>query len=264
MHRRTLLELAVQDVAGVRVAAAVRAARVELCVALGATGGLTPSIGLIEMAVETAAAEAASRTAHDAAGLLVRPPPVEVHPLIRPRAGGFVYDDADLAVQVCDVRAAVSAGAAGVVVGALTAAGEVDTRAVATLVAAAGGHPVTFHRAIDTLADPLGALDTLAELGVTRVLTSGGAARSIDGVECLHAMVDRARGRLEVMAGGGVRPDDIAALVEAGVDAIHLSAKGFVVDAAGVGGGSEVGYEVTDATSAHKALEALSAAGSCG
>ncbi|MFH6690472.1 copper homeostasis protein CutC, partial [Cellulosimicrobium funkei] len=43
--RDVALELAVQDPDGVRVAAAVRAHRVELCVGLGATGGLTPSAG---------------------------------------------------------------------------------------------------------------------------------------------------------------------------------------------------------------------------
>ena len=255
MSRRTLLELAVQDATGVRVAADLAAARVELCMALGSTGGLTPSIGLIEAAVE-----AAEEAAH-APGVEHR---VEVHPLIRSRAGGFVYSGDDIAVQRRDVRAAVAAGASGVVVGALTADGAVDTAAVAVLVTAAGGAEVTFHRAIDTLADPLGALDVLVELGVTRVLTSGGAPRSIDGVDRLREMVAHADGRLQVMAGGGVRPADLAALVEAGVDAVHLSAKAFVADAAGVGGGSEAGYEVTDAALALAAAKALAAAGSCG
>ena len=247
----TLLELAVQDIAGVRVAANVGAARVELCAALTATGGLTPSIGLVAAAVEAAAqaSPAGSR-------------PVEVHPLIRSRAGGFVYDDAALAVQVRDVRAAVAAGASGVVVGALTPRGVVDAAAVAALVAAAGECEVTFHRAIDTLADPLGALDVLIGLGVTRVLTSGAQQRSIDGVDRLRAMVAHAGGRLQVMAGGGVRPADIAELVAAGVDAVHLSAKRVVVDAGGVGAGSGVGYEVTDAVLARQASQALSAAGS--
>ena len=252
MPRPPLVELAVQDVAGLRVAADVGAARVELCVALGPTGGLTPSIGLIEAVVAAAT---------HAPGPARR---VEVHPLIRSRPGGFVYDDGDLAVQLRDVRSAVAAGASGVVVGALTPDRTVDAAALTALVAAAGGRDVTFHRAIDTLDDPLTAIDVLVGLGVRRVLTSGGEARSIDGIERLRAMVAHADGRLEIMAGGGVRPDDVAALVGAGVDAIHVSAKGFIADPAGVGGGSERGYEVTDALLARETADALSAAGSCG
>lgn len=245
-----LLELAVQDVAGLQVAARIGAARVELCVALGSTGGLTPSIGLLE-AVVAAAAATGQKSARG----------IGVHPLIRPRAGGFVYDDGELAVQVRDVQVAVAAGASGVVVGALTPDHAVDAAAVAALVDAADGRDVTFHRAIDTLDDPLTALDVLAGLGVRRVLTSGGARRSVDGIERLRAMVVHAAGRVEIMAGGGVRPEDVAALVGTGIDAIHVSAKGFVVDPGGVGAGSEGGYEVTDAKIAQVTADALSSAG---
>lgn len=247
--RDVALELAVQDPEGVRIAAAVGARRVELCVALGATGGLTPSAGLVETAV--AASEAVD------AG-------PEVHVLVRPRPGGFVLAGDDLDVQVRDVRAAVAAGATGVVVGALTADGLVDTDAVRALVAAADGREVTFHRAVDVVADPVAALDRLAGLGVARVLTSGGAPRSIDGIERLRVMAAHAHaalgGRVQVMAGGGVRAQDVAELVGAGVDAVHLSAKRAVADDAGPGGGGDAGYEVTDpavAAAARAALDAL-------
>ncbi|WP_264029504.1 copper homeostasis protein CutC [Cellulosimicrobium sp. SH8] len=250
--RDVVLELAVQDPEGVRVAAAVDARRVELCVGLGATGGLTPSAGLVEAAV-VAAADAANGG-----------PAVEVHVLVRPRPGGFVLSAADLDVQVRDVRAAVAAGAAGVVVGALTPDGLVDTPAVRALVEAADGREVTFHRAVDVVADPLAALDALAAAGVVRVLTSGGAARSIDGVERLRAMAAHARGplggRVQVMAGGGVRPQDVGALVAVGVDAVHLSAKRVVADDAGPGGGGDAGYEVTDPEVAAAARAAIDAA----
>ena len=267
MSRRPVLELAVQDPAGVRIAAEVGAARVELCVALGATGGLTPSIGLVGAAVETAVRAAVESTRGATRGSVAARPEVgadlavEVHPLIRPRAGGFVYDAAEIALQVRDVRAVVEAGAAGVVVGALTARGEVDAAAIEALVAAADGREVTFHRAIDAMADPLGAVDVLCALGITRVLTSGGAQRSIDGIDQLRAMVVVADGRLQVMAGGGVHPVDITALLGAGIDAVHLSAKGYGLDEAGVGGGGVDGYEVTDRAVARAASNALAAAG---
>lgn len=243
------LELAVQDPVGALIAARVGAARVELCTALGATGGITPSTGLLEATLD------ALRVTGDPSG-------TGVHVLVRPRPGGFVYDSVEVAVQTRDARAAVASGAAGVVVGALLPSGVVDAAAVRVLVEAArsadAGAEVTFHRAIDTLADPVAALDALAALGVTRVLTSGGAARAIDGLDQLAELA--ARGRelgVQIMAGGGVRPEDVAALVGAGVSAVHLSAKRVVVDDGGPGGGGDGGYETTDEAVATAAAEAL-------
>ncbi|WP_423462909.1 copper homeostasis protein CutC [Promicromonospora sp. MS192] len=248
MPPRVALELAVQDPAGAVIAAGVGARRVELCSALGATGGITPSAGLVEAVVAAAAVVPASDSA----------PILEVHVLVRPRPGGFVYSDAETDLMLRDVTLAVDAGADGVVVGALTPSGEVDVARVRELVAAAEDAEVTFHRALDVVADPVAALDVLAELGVARVLTSGGAARAADGLERLAALVERsAEVGIEIMAGGGVTAADVPALLGVGVDAVHLSAKRTVVDAAGPGGGGETGYEVTDQTLAEAAAQAL-------
>src|SRR6185437_7269559 len=127
-----------------------------------------------------------------------------VHVLVRPRAGGFVYDDDEIGLTVADVIAAREAGASGVVVGALDATGAVDKSAIEALVAVAGPLDVTFHRAVDAVEDPLATLDALIDLGVTRILTSGAAPRSIEGAEMLASLVERASGRIQVMAGGGV------------------------------------------------------------
>lgn len=237
---RLAVEIAVQDLAGVRIAQTAGADRVELCVALGATGGLTPPIGLIEAAVATG---------------------LPVHPLIRTRPGGFGYDAAEVDVLVRDVRAAVRAGAAGVVVGALTPRGEVDDDAVRVLVEAAGGAHVTFHRAFDVVADARAAIDRLAALGVTRILTSGGATRAIDGRDAIAAVVAHAHatgGRVQVMAGGGVRVEDIGGLLVAGVDAVHLSARRAAHDPGAPGpGGGPGGYDVTDETTVRDAVAAV-------
>ncbi|WP_146901827.1 copper homeostasis protein CutC [Cellulomonas aerilata] len=232
------VEIAVQDLAGVRIARDAGADRVELCIGL-VTGGLTPPIGLVEAAVETG---------------------LPVHPLIRTRPGGFVVDDVELDVQVRDVRAVARAGAAGVVVGALTAAGEVDDDAVRRLVDAAGGLPVTYHRALDVVTDRRRALDRLAALGVTRVLTSGGAARAGDGTGEIAALVRHAAGLgggVQLMAGGGVRVADIPALVAAGVHAVHLSARRPAHDPGATGpGGGAAGYDVTDEATVRAAVAA--------
>ncbi|MEV6219745.1 copper homeostasis protein CutC [Nocardia sp. NPDC051833] len=222
----TALEFAVQDVAGAIGARRVGADRVELCAALGSTGGLTPSIGMIEAVVSTG---------------------IPVHALIRCRAGGFVYAEDEIAVMNADAKAAVSAGVAGLVVGALTPDHRVD---VGVLERVLDGVPVgdielTFHRAIDQIADRAAAIETLIDGGMTRVLTSGGAARCSDGLNELAAMVEQAAGRLQIMAGGGVTAADIPALAHIGVDAIHLSARRVVADDGGPGGGT-AGHERLD------------------
>lgn len=224
----TALEFAVQDVAGARGACRVGADRVELCAALGATGGLTASSGTIEAVVAIG---------------------VPTHALIRCRAGGFGYlEPEEIAVMNADARAAVSAGVAGLVVGALTPQRRVD---VDTLRRVLEGVPVadielTFHRAIDVIDDRAAAVDTLVELGVTRVLTSGGAARCADGIAELAALVDHAAGRIQIMAGGGITVADLPALHWAGVDAVHLSARRVVADDGGPGGGGTAGHDRFD------------------
>lgn len=232
-----------QDPVGVRIAKEVGAARVELATAL-ALGGLTPSPATIELAVETAGVDGP-----------------EVHVLIRPRAGGFHYDDDELAVAELDVRRAIAAGAAGVVIGALDAEGRLDLFAMARLRDAAAGAPATLHRAIDVTADPVATLRSARELGLRRVLTSGGASAAIDGIDTLRALVAAAEGEIEIMAGSGVDVASAPLLAAAGVDAIHFSAKRAVNEDGGVRMGSASdgvgGYEVTDRDTAFAIRDAL-------
>lgn len=243
MTRTLALEIAVQDPAGVRIAAEVGATRVELATAL-ALGGLTPSPATLELAVETAGAEGP-----------------EVHVLIRPRAGGFHYTEDELVVSERDVRRAIRAGAAGVVIGALDADGALDVDAMARLRDAAGGASVTLHRAIDMTADPVATLRAARDLGLRRVLTSGGASVAIDGIDTLRALVAAAEGEIEIMAGSGVDAANAPALAASGVDAIHFSAKRAVSEAGGVRMGSASdgvgGYEVTDRETALAVCAAL-------
>ena len=242
----TALEFAVQDVAGAVGARRVGADRVELCAALGSTGGLTPSIGMIEAVVSTG---------------------IPVHALIRCRAGGFVYSEAEeIAVMNADAKAAVSAGAAGLVVGALTPAHRVDLDALERIL---DGVPVdsielTFHRAIDQIGDRSAAIDRLIAAGMTRVLSSGGATFCAAGLDELAAMVDQAAGRLQIMAGGGITVADIPALRRIGVDAVHLSARRVVADDGGPGGGGTTGHEQLDENLAAAVATRLRDAASAG
>jgi copper homeostasis protein len=152
------VEIAVQDAAGARAALDAGADRLELCQALE-TGGLTPSLGILE-------------------SVLAAVDPLLVNVLVRPRAGGFVYSAEEAAVVEADIRACVERGAGGVVVGALTRDGLLDRDAMRRWRDAAGTASVVFHRAIDASADPRAVFDSLMAEGVDRVLTSGGAVRS--------------------------------------------------------------------------------------
>lgn len=246
MPRTLPVEIAVQDVEGVRIALEAGAARVELCQALG-VGGLTPSAGLIESAVEAAAAASVTEF---------------VHVLVRPRGGGFVYDRDEVDAIVRDIRFARSLGSAGVVVGALTDAGALDLDAIATFLDAAEDLDLTVHRAVDASADPVGAVASLVGTGVRRVLTSGAAPDCSAGRNTLARMVATVGGAVEIMAGGGVRAGDIPDLAAAGVDAVHLSARARVTRGGPSGpGGGEIGFDVTDAATVRAAVEAAATAG---
>ncbi|GAA1798450.1 copper homeostasis protein CutC [Luedemannella flava] len=256
----TALEIAVTSAQGARTAYRCGADRVELCAALE-VGGLTPSAGLLD----TTLAGLEALTSEPGR------PWQGVHVLIRPRPGDFVYDADDLATAAAEVRAACRAGAQGVVVGALTAGGAIDPAALRLLAGTARQSApqvaVTFHRAFDQTASLPHALAELLDLGlVDRVLTSGGRATAGQAADVLASLAGRSAGRIEIMAGGGVRLDDIPALTAAGVDAVHLSAKRRVAGAGarvalGAGDDDPGAYFVTDAGQVSKAAAALGAAG---
>ena len=200
-----LLEICTGSYDGVLTAARCGAARVELCSGLD-EGGLTPSAGLIR---SVCALEG-----------------IRKHVLIRPRGGDFLYTPEELRIMETDIRMAHELGADGVVVGALTADGDVDEEAAERLVEAAGGMSVTFHRAFDLCADPFAALESIIRLGFHRLLTSGRAATAEKGIPLLRQLVEQAAGRISVMPGCGVGPGNAALILrEAGAREIHASAR---------------------------------------
>ncbi|WP_203247286.1 copper homeostasis protein CutC [Sporosarcina beigongshangi] len=209
MGKTRAVEITAQDLFSVKAAIEGGADRVELCTALG-TAGLTPSIGLIEGAVELASKNGLKGF---------------VDVLVRPREGDFVYDLDEVETAIRDIRLAVAAGVDGVVIGALRTDGSIDCVAMSRMMEAAGDTPVVFHRAFDVLADQFVALEELIEMGVVRILTSGAAPKTGDGISRLQELVKRANGRVEIMAGGGVQITEIRQLFDIGVDAVHLSAK---------------------------------------
>ena len=205
VRRRVLSEVCVDSVAGARAAWQGGADRIELCAALE-IGGLTASLGLLDRVLTSTE--------------------LPVHALIRPRQGDFCYDDGEIAAMCADLAMAVAHGCAGVVVGALTRDGSIDAGVTARLRDAAAGAPVTFHRAFDLVDDQLEALDTVRDLGLARVLTSGGRRSAAAGVRRLAELVHHAEDAVVIMAGAGITPTNVAGVVrDSGVREIHFSAR---------------------------------------
>lgn len=181
------------------------AARVELCAALE-IGGVTPSAGLM-------------REVRKVEGL-------KMHVLIRPRGGDFLYDESEAETMVQDIITARECGADGVVIGALTADGDIDTALCRRLVEAARGMSVTFHRAFDMCRNPKQALEDIIALGCNRILTSGQAATALAGTALLRELVEAAGERLKIMPGCGVNAQNAATILDAcGAQEIHASAR---------------------------------------
>ncbi|MEP7325358.1 MAG: copper homeostasis protein CutC [Gemmatimonadota bacterium] len=202
MGKTILVEACVDSVESARGAEKGGADRLELCDNL-VEGGTTPSAGMI--------AECRAQ---------VRIP---IYVMIRPRGGDFLYTDVELAVMKQDIALARELGADGVVFGMLTSAGKVDRKLTTQLVNLSYPLDVTFHRAIDVARDPLEALEVLVDAGVDRVLTSGGAARAVTGAPVIRAMVERARGRIGILAGSGLNERNVAQLVKrTGVGEVHV------------------------------------------
>ena len=184
------------------------AQRIELCSALS-LDGLTPSVGLIKTVRKMF-------------------PKLTIHTLIRVREGDFCYNEGEIKVMETDIKEILSYTDA-IVCGALTADGDIDIATTRRLIDACEGKPFTFHRAFDVCRNPLKALDELAALHCTRVLTSGQAPTAETGIPALKEYIKHTEGRMTILPGGGVTPLNAKKiLAETGATEIHGSASGVV------------------------------------
>lgn len=184
-----ILEVCVEDAAGIAAATVGGADRIELCAAL-ALGGLTPSAGLIALAAAS---------------------PLPAMAMIRPRAGDFVWSAPEQDAMLYEISVVRAAGLAGIVIGASLPDGRLDAAVMSRLVQAAQGLDITLHRAIDLTPDPAEALAQCRDLGIRRILTSGGAQTALSGIDRL-ALMQATAPDITMMPGGGVSVDTIAML----------------------------------------------------
>lgn len=196
-----LLEVCVDDLAGLEAAVEGGADRVELCSAL-ALGGLTPSAGLMEVAATF---------------------DIPCNAIIRPRAGDFIYSEEEIDIMRADIEAVRDAGLAGVVLGACLPDGRLDRMVLDTLAKAAKGLDLTLHRAFDLVPGIPEAVEIAVKLGFSRILTSGGAKTAIEGMVGVKQAIDAAGGRISVMPGAGISADNAAQFLKLGISEIHAS-----------------------------------------
>jgi copper homeostasis protein len=202
MKDQVLIEVCVDSIASAVAAERGGASRVELCSSL-LEGGVTPSAGLIELV-----------RARTSIGLQV---------MIRPRGGDFCYTPEEFETMRCDILAAKKLGADGVVFGILDTRAEVDTARTRQLVELSRPLDVTFHRAFDMSADLFRALEDVCSTGADRLLTSGGERTAGQAIQAIARLVQAARGRIAIMACGGIDDQNAASIVEqTGVREIHV------------------------------------------
>ncbi|MFL5468371.1 MAG: copper homeostasis protein CutC [Gemmatimonadaceae bacterium] len=196
-----LVEAAVETLESALSADRAGVDRIELCAALN-VGGTTPPQELIKAVRDRCR--------------------IPLFVMIRPRAGDFTYSQAEAEIMRMEIEAARLCGVAGIVTGALDVDQNLDLAKTQSFLDAAKGLPVTFHRAFDFAANGEAALEQLMDIGVTRILTSGGGQTALDGADRIASFVARARGRITVVAGGGVRRNNVRDLIgKTGVTELH-------------------------------------------
>ncbi len=198
------LELCTDSLDGVIAAQKFNFQRIELCTALS-IGGISPSLYFVKQCLKISK--------------------IPLHIMVRPRSGDFVYSPSEIDEMVDYIQQVGQLNIGGFVLGCLTPKKTLAVTALVTLCHAIPHHlDCTFHRAFDCLANPLHALETVIELNFTRILTSGQEAKAIDGFALIQQLVQQSQGRIQIMAGAGIQPNNARKMCQSGVQALHFSA----------------------------------------
>ena len=176
-------EVCVESYQEAVVVAAAGATRIELCDNLS-VGGTTPSYGTIKQVI---------------CKLQV---PVMV--MIRPRGGDFCYSPEEMEIMRHDILVCHELGVYGVVFGLLNTDHTIDIERTMELVELARPMQVTFHKAIDDSTDILLSIRQLKNIGIDRVLTSGGKPTAFEGCETLLEMIGIVGDKMNIIVAGKV------------------------------------------------------------
>ncbi|MGY8940717.1 MAG: copper homeostasis protein CutC [Flavobacteriales bacterium] len=194
------LEVCASSPEDVAIASAHGARRVELC-SHWECGGLTPNEVDIRRACEHG---------------------IPVYSLIRPRAGHFEYSESEWEGMTHQVEASLNSGASRVVVGALDAQGRFEIEKIRRWTDLFGAHRLVIHRALDASLNWESDVHALRELGVLRLLSSGGEEYAWDGQARIAQLLEWG---FDVTVASGVHPDQKATWQRMGVGAVHASCR---------------------------------------
>ncbi len=182
--------------------------RIELCSNL-VIGGTTPDLNLFH--------------------LVRKHVDLKIHVLIRPRYGDFCYSDYEFEIIKKNVEMFRLAGSDGVVIGILAPDGSMDLERMKQLIEIAKGMHITLHRAFDMCKNPIKVLEQTKALGINTILTSGQKNSCIEGKELIRELVEASRGQVEILVGGGVKPEIARELLSyTKATSFHLSGKTIV------------------------------------
>jgi copper homeostasis protein len=202
------IEICAGSITSALAAQEAGAYRIELCDNLK-EGGTTPSFAQIALARKYLN--------------------IKLFPIIRPRGGDFLYSDLEMEIMKTDIEQCKVLGCDGVVFGILTKTGEIDKNRCMELKRAAGNMETTFHRAFDRCRDPFKALEEIIEMGFDRILTSGLENTAVKGASLISKLIEKANGRIIIMPGAGIRPDNLKELIKlTGANEYHSTAKSTV------------------------------------
>ena len=165
--------------------------RIELCENL-AVGGTTPSYGTVKICLEKLN--------------------IPIFPMIRARGGNFVYSKDEIEIMKEDIKVFKDLGLKGLVLGCLTSDNKIDLELTKTLVNLAYPMEITFHKAIDEISNPLDYIEDLVNIGIKRILTSGGKATALEGKDLINDMIKKSNGRLKIVVAGKVTKENLNGL----------------------------------------------------
>jgi copper homeostasis protein len=226
----THLEICIDNIESLDTLNKIGVDRIELCSSL-ALGGLSPTLSLLEYSSKNT--------------------DIPIHAMVRPRPGGFNYSESEIDACLEEIKLMKPFNISGIVFGALTENNEINLNACSKICKIANelNFSITFHRAIDMVKNYEKSIEQLIELGFTRILTSGHTDNVLKGINKLTKTQAKYGHKIQIMAGGGVKLNNIELLLESGIKHIHSSASKIKKDTTSYTLGKNAGdlsYQITD------------------
>lgn len=188
------------------------AQRVELNSAL-AVGGLTPTVATLKKVKEDT--------------------DLKVICMVRCRAAGFAYNEEEIQMMLLEAKELLDNGADGIAFGFLLPDHTIHIDATTQMVSLIHSYhkEAVFHRAFDVTKNPYTSIETLIDVGVDRLLTSGQRSKAMEGIERIRELNEKYGENIQILPGSGMNADNVQEMFETtGVRQVHSSCKSYKED----------------------------------